>query len=402
MRIVYIFLILMGILACVKETPERKDDNKPEQEGLIHNLGLQVNTEGVVTLNGQAYKGVGINYFDAFYRNIKDASADTYKEGFRQLKENNIPFLRFNAGAFWPSEWSLYLNNKEEYFDRFDGFVKAAEDERIGLIPSLFWNYHTIPDIVNEPVNQWGNSNSKTIAFMKTYIEEVVTRYVSSPAILGWEFGNEYSNNIDLPGLNHLPPTWENLGCPVTRTAADKLSSADLTVALNEFSNTIRKFDVSRMIFSGNAIPRESAYHLKMNQTWEADNINQYNISLNNQNPDLINSFTIHLYLKEDSKRFADSPDASIKDIIRVSMEYSEKKKKPLFIGEFGAPLTLGANEESVFMDFLEGIEMYKVPLSCLWVFDFPQQNADWNITYDNARRYMLEEVAKLNNRLSQ
>lgn len=393
----------MSLSSCEKETLGNEDEPEPEQEGpIIHNLGLQVNSEGVVTLNGEAYKGVGVNYFDAFYRNIKDGSDESYKEGFRQLKENNIPYLRFTAGAYWPSQWSLYLNNKEEYFKRLDRFVKSAEDEGIGLIPSLFWTYHTIPDIVKEPVNQWGNSNSKTIEFMKTYIEEVVTRYSSSPAIWAWEFGNEYNLHIDLPGLDHLPPTWESLGCPSFRTAADKLSSADLTIAINEFSNTIRKFDASRMITSGNSIPRESAYHLKMDQSWEYDTMNQYNISLDNQNPDVLDSYSIHLYPKEDSNRFADSPDASIKDIIRVSMEYSVKKKKPLFIGEFGAPLTLGAEEQSIFMEIMEGIEMYKVPLSCVWVFDLPQQDSDWNITTTNSRKYMLEEIAKLNDRFKE
>ncbi len=402
MKIARIMLIATSLLACGNNTIESEDDNNSGQAGVVHELGLQVNPEGIVIKNGQVYRGVGVNYFDAFYRNIKDGSDETYKVGFRQLSKNNIPFVRFTAGAFWPSEWSLYINNKAEYFERLDRFVEAAEDEGIGLIPSLFWAHHTIPDIVKEPVNQWGNSNSKTIGFMKTYVEEMVTRYLTSPAILGWEFGNEYNLHIDLPGLNNLPPTWKNLGCPATRTAADKLSSTDLMVALNEFASTIRQYDASRMIFSGNSIPRESAYHLKTEQSWDADNINQYNISLDNQNPGLINSFTIHLYPHGNPKRFADSPNASIKDIIRISMEYSEKKKRPLFLGEFGAPLTLGAKESSVFMEFLEGIEMYKVPLSCVWVFDLPQQNADWNITYDNARRYMLEEVAKLNDRLNQ
>ncbi len=235
---------------------------------------------------------------------------------------------------------------------------------------------------------------------MKIYIEEMVTRYISSPAIWGWEFGNEYNLRIDLPGLNNLPPTGESLGCPATRTAADKLSSADLKVALNEFASTIRQYDASRMVFSGNSIPRESAYHLKMDQTWEADNISQYKISLDNQNPLQLNSYTIHLYPKENSSRFTDSPDTSIKDIIRISMDYAEENKKPLFIGEFGAPLTLGAEEESVFMEIMEGIEMYKVPLSCVWVFDLPQQNADWNITTTNSRQYMLEEIRKLNDRI--
>ena len=366
----------------------------------MHSMGLQVDADGVVTYKGTAYKGVGVNYFDAFYRNIKDASDTTFMEGFRQLKEYNIHFVRFMAGGFWPSDWELYLNNKDAYFSRFDRIVKSAEDAQIGLMPSLFWNYHTIPDIVGETVNQWGNSRSRTIEFMKTYTKEVVTRYLSSPAILGWEFGNEYSNQIDLPGIKHLPPVWESLGCPSSRSELDKLTSSDLVAALDEFASTIRQIDGSRMIFSGNSIPRESAYHLRIDQTWEVDDINQYNISLDNQDPDVLGSFTIHLYPKEDSKRFADIPNASIKDIIRISMEYSEKKKKPLFLGEFGAPLTLGPTEESVFMEFLECIEKYQVPLSCVWVFDFPPQNSDWNITTTNSRKYMLQEIGKLNDSL--
>lgn len=400
MRFMYMIMVLMLLFSCEKETLGDKDDKDPEQQGSPHGLGLQVNTDGVVTLNGHEYKGVGVNYFDAFYRNIKDASDVSYEEGFRQLKENNIPYLRFMAGAYWPSEWSLYLNNKVEYFKRLDRFVKSAEDEGIGLIPSLFWTHHTFPDLVKEPVNQWGNTNSKTIEFMNTYIEEVVTRYVSSPAIWGWEFGNEYNLHIDLVGINIDLPTWENLGCPATRTEADKLSSTDLTIAINEFSNTIRKYDVSRIIFSGNSIPRDCAYHLKKDQKWEADNINQYTMSLESQNSGLLNSFTLHLYPENNSKRFADLPDASIKDIIRISKEYSDIKKKPLFIGEFGAPVSMDIDEQAVFMEMLEGIEMYKVPLSCVWVFDLPSQNSDWNITFMNARKYMLGEIGKLNDRL--
>lgn len=81
-------------------------------------------------------------------------------------------------------------------------------------------------------------------------------------------------------------------------------------------------------------------------------------------------------------------------------MDYAEKNKKPLFLGEFGAPLTLGAEEQAVFMEMMEGIEMYKVPLSCVWVFDFSHQDSDWNIMTTNSEKYMLEEIGKLNDRI--
>jgi predicted TIM-barrel fold metal-dependent hydrolase len=45
-------------------------------------------------------------------------------------------------------------------------------------------------------------------------------------------------------------------------------------------------------------------------------------------------------------------------------------------------------------------IEESPVPLAALWVFDLPSQNADYNITADNARSYQLREVAEANARV--
>ena len=64
---------------------------------------------------------------------------------------------------------------------------------------------HVVPDLVGESCNQWGNPESKTRQFMRTYVREVVSRYVNSPAIWGWEFGSEYNLSLD------NPDRWRNL-----------------------------------------------------------------------------------------------------------------------------------------------------------------------------------------------
>lgn len=167
-----------------------------------------------------------------------------------------------------------------------------------------------------------------------------------------------------------------------------------MIVALEEFSKTVRKLDVSRIIFSGNSIPREAACNLDSRKTWDLDNSSQFEVVLGMQNPDPLNSITIHLY-PTTTNRFSDSPTTSLKEIIRISMEDARKKKKPLFIGEFGA--AIGAEEKIKFKELLDGIETYNVPISAVWVFDLPQQNTDWNITSSNSRKYMLEEIGNLN-----
>jgi hypothetical protein len=70
-----------------------------------------------------------------------------------------------------------------------------------------------------------------------------------------------------------------------------------------------------------------------------------------------------------------------------------------LVIGEFGVPGT-GPEVEKEFRRLLRIIEESPIPLAAVWVFDLPSQNADYNITADNARSWQLREVAEANARM--
>ncbi|NQV34072.1 MAG: hypothetical protein HQ515_15375, partial [Phycisphaeraceae bacterium] len=48
----------------------------------------------------------------------------------------------------------------------------------------------------------------------------------------------------------------------------------------------------------------------------------------------------------------------------------------------------------------IKAIETNRVPLSAFWVFDYPGQNKDWNVTWDNDRQYMLSLVSEVNQRM--
>lgn len=88
--------------------------------------------DGVLFKDGDPYRGIGVNCFDAFARTLAD-----------------------------PNDTS----------------------HGVGLIPSLFWCIPMVPDLVGEPCDQWGNPAGETHEFMRTYVREVVTRYVDSPAL---------------------------------------------------------------------------------------------------------------------------------------------------------------------------------------------------------------------------
>jgi len=268
--------------------------------------------------------------------------------------------------------------------------VQSAARHGVGLIPSLFWNLSTVPDLVGEPCNQWGDANSRTIAFMRQYTRELVTRYAWSPAIWGWEFGNEYNLSADLPNaVEHRPPVAPELGTPAPRAAEDDITSAALSVALREFAGEIRRHDPQRILSSGNAFPRMSAWHQAAEKSWQADSREQFAGVFAAENPSPINSLSVHAYdLTSDIGR------------LDQAMSVARATRKPLFVGEFGVPGATTPESKEKFFAILSAIETNGVPLSALWVFDFEAQAKDWNVNSTNDRSWQLDAIQQVNERI--
>ena len=396
------FIALQNSCNVGKETEENEiPDNKDPYPG------LSVSTAGQLLLNGNEFYGIGVNYFNAFTRTLEVGQLDdrSYEIGFAYLKERDIPFIRFSLNGYWPKNWDLYKNNPDRFYKNLDTFVKTAEEYGIGLIPSFFWHNSTIPDLVGESVNQWGNVNSKTHKFMRKFIQEIVVRYRDSQAIWGWELGNEFNLLVDLPGDDsNLPPVVPSLGTPTYRTKEDKLSTSDLLVMLKSFANEIRKYDHSRIIISGNAIPRPAAWHLRQNRQWTADTKDQFIQMLGVQNMDPVDNLSVHIYPSASDEAYFSDGKEDIDGIIKACMDASRQLKKPLFVGEWGAQEVLyGSETPNKFKEILSSIEENQVPLSAMWVFDYPPHDIDEgiNVSPDNGRReYMLQEIKEANIRL--
>ena len=301
------------------------------------------------------------------------------------------------ACGFWPVNWQLYLRDKESYFRRLDQVVHSAEKHQVGLIPSLFWHVPTISDIVGEPLDQLGNQDSRTSAFIRQYTSEVVLRYKDSPAIWGWEFGNEYNLAVDLPNASeHRPQVVPHLKTAHERTARDELSSQAMLVAFSQFASAVRMHDSHRVLITGNSLPRPSAYHNTTEKSWKADSKSQFEEMLLRDNPDPFDLLSVHVY-----GNTGQAGTTSLEELMATLVDVSQRAKKPIFIGEFGVPNTLGADQEKAqFIEMLDAFETSQVPLAAFWVFDLPGQ-AEWNVTAENERSYMLELVGNANQRIT-
>jgi endo-1,4-beta-mannosidase len=253
---------------------------------------------------------------------------------------------------------------------------------------------------MNEPMDQLGNPKSKSIAFIKQYTKEIVTRYKNSPAVWGWELGNEYNLGIDLPNASdHRPWVWPDLGTATNRTARDELTSQQMLVVMDEFAKTVREYDKTRMISTGNAVPPWYAYHNTLNRSWDVDTVDQYKEILSRDNPNPFDTISVHIYPLKDKKYAARAKNIS--ELIKVTQETAIKAKKPFFLGEFGCPISFGDEVKPVYTEFINAIEKFNVPLAALWVFDMEGQKKDWNVNFTNKRAFMLEEISKANKKIN-
>lgn len=355
--------------------------------GQAESPGLRAGPDATVLKDGKPFRARGVNYFSCFLRTLSDGSNTSYDEGFRVLAENHIPFARFCATGFWPKDMELYQTDREEYFRRFDGVVQSAEKWGIGLVPSLFWHVSCVPDLVGEPLDQWANPESKTIAWMREYVGDVVTRYRNSPAIWAWEMGNEFSLKASLPNAKeHRPPVYPKLGTAESRSERDDMTFEMMRTAFVEFAREVRKNDANRLILTGDALLRPGAWHQEHEGKWTHDTKEQFEEMLAKVNPDPVDGISVHAY--DDCAQ-----------LLAWSVEAAKKMNKPLFVGEFGVSGT-GPESEAKFRELLKMVDLPSIPLAALWVYDFPSQDKNFNVTADNARAWQLREIAEANARI--
>jgi hypothetical protein len=352
--------------------------------------GLYVRN-GVLMRHGQPYHGIGANYQTLFARLMNNQNDTSSLENLAALGKAGIPFVRFRASGFYPQNQKLYLEDRPEFFRRMDRVVKSAEQNHVGLIPSLFWRLRTVAELVGEQPNQFGSPESKSSAFIRQFTREMVGRYKNSPAIWGWEFGNEANLATDIPPMQ---PRRRQLGVRFGGLETEGLdrpvfTSESLRAVHSLFAKTVREIDSSRIIETGCGLPRPAAWHNARGEFRQPDNESQFTSVLLSQNPAPVDVISVHIY--EKPLRAFHFGSGRVAPFIAGLMQTSAAARKPLFIGEF--PTRNRAQTD----EFLSAIEENHVPLSAFWVFDYPPQAATMNVDFHNERAFVIDQVAKAN-----
>jgi hypothetical protein len=367
---------------------------------------LSIDSNGILRRNGTPYCAIGVNYNDAFWRHLSNPSDRTYEQGFADLQSHGIPFVRIPISGYWPDDMKLYQTDAATFFARVDDVVGSAGAHGIGVIADLYWAWFMVPDLVGEPVSSWGNPDSATSKFMTQFTRDVVFRYRHTSAIWAWEFGNEYSLQVDLPNAaSFRPPVVPSLGTPTTRSSADDLTTAMIVTAFEQFSMTVQQLD-DRPVTTGNSIPRSEAEQTrKTTQFGALDSRSDFmgNLVLVNPSPGY-QLASIHLYHSDiTQQRFATGYISSYDELLSLSSMATNGSSAALFAGEFGASDVLDGGQGAAISEnqkLIDAIVRNRVPLSAVWVFDTENQNLvdqGWNITFTNSRAPVLQAIIDAN-----
>ena len=350
--------------------------------------GLHVAKNGAVNIAGRRFAGFGLNYFGAFAHYWhRPADKDGFKDAFAKIKTYGIDYIRLPFCGYGANYYSRWDQDPDGIYGRLDRIVGAAEELHLGLIADLCWSCAAIPEHVGGHRSDYGDPESETVKYALGYIRAIVSRYADSPAVWGWEIGNEYNLEADLcDGRN-----WSWLPDYVkSPTGFDYMTSKEMLTFFALAAETVREIDPWRMISTGHGDTRSCASSLAAaaesvnpmthiwNTRWDEQSRGDFDRINSVMTPDPADTLSFHLQHAtcDGSERYTETFDRfgeklSQKEYLAAYAESAAALKKAVFLGEMGDYQDLRGEPETAehFRTLCEDIIDAGIPLSCAWLF---------------------------------
>lgn len=359
-----------------------------------YKYGLHIESDGTVTLEGKPFYGYGVNYFGAFvrYAEQKENCPKDFIKGLSGLASYNIPFIRMPLCGYYPSYYDFFDEEPEKVFSYMDEVLEECRKNNIGVIVSLMWWDAVAAAHVGGKRSDMGVKGSAVLEYAKAYTRAIVQRYVSHPAVWGWEIGNEYNLDADLCDKQLKQFLWpEGIdGMPLDNVNGyDYFTSAELQVYYTETAKVIREYDDYRMITTGNGEMRPFAYAVHKSSSkagedhlwemkWNGNTRKQFDYMNEYLTPDPIDTVCFHFQnaATDWSKNYVFSHDVfgktlSSEEYFKAYYETAKKLGKGCFFGEFGDMLACESESDVIekFKDVTDAISNSGIQIAALWQF---------------------------------
>ena len=355
---------------------------------LIMNFGITLGENGRYQMNGEDFYGYGVNAFPLIWWKWNDRSDNTCQTLFPLIKKYNIPFVRMPLSGYLVKHFQLYLENPEEYFAVIDEVLDEAEKHQIGIIAYVFGN-NTYVELCGDKASAIGDVNSRSQAFIRKYMDDVIRRYAGRRCIWGWEITNECNLFADVmhEDIKGFPGVFSD-GEPNNPNGYDYLTSEEVRVYYEEVAKIIRRYDTYRIISNGNgdirpaakAMYRASQAMNKETHMWEiVDGVNtrQEFYEMNAYfTPDPLDTMCYHMGNAYQNRYYNGRFDRWGEDLsyLQYLLEYkkaAELANKGLYFGEFGDFDEMLDAEETPerFCRILDDMMVADIQLASLWQF---------------------------------
>jgi hypothetical protein len=358
--------------------------------------------------DGKPFRNIGANIPDLFVQFLhgEDAGAT---QTLKNAASVGIKVVRCFGCTWGWDDFQIFINDRSKWLTAYDRMLKRAEDNGIGLVPSLQFNMDMIPTYLRK---YKGLANEQTVNFLTPgtpsnnlaveYITAIVQRYAANPTVSMWEIGNEYNLAADLSAQ------WK------TRPANEIPTSTNIRDFLHQMAALIRKLDKVHPITSGNSDMRSYAWHIRNSMLkhqndpnpldypmdWNKDTLEEYGAMLQWFDPSPLNVVCVHEYpvgkdiyswLKQD-----DQHDL----ILPYTKKVADAMQQPIFVGEFGDTIFKSGKEvvSPFVLDVLRQVREGVAPIAAIWAWEFnngdPAQN-NYSLSLDRTPRLaaMIKET---------
>lgn len=359
-------------------------------------------------LADKKFNAIALNCYDLLTQTYATNKIDDAYRLLETLNKEKVPVIRFTVIGHGYKDYKIFFSAKEQYMNFLDQICQKAEELHIGLIPSFFWLYNGLPDYLDQPIRSWADENSETAQFALSFTEELVTMMKDYKSIWGYELGNEYNLDCDLPSENFLPPLPEG-SVRVRSIEEDAFTSDDFNTVLNFWAKKVKSIDDSdRLLTSGNAILRYNQYNLAETRSWDVDTAEQKEKITKKMHPEYINTVSEHLYHFDDETNeylIVENGKEIRQDFtqhIHLMSEICKKLNKVYFVGEFGYDrfTVFETNERIMIMRKMSFAALEEdVPLMLIWNFSLGILKTE--VTFypeDDLTPLVFELIREINN----
>lgn len=273
----------------------------------------------------EAMAGKELNDYNPMVQRQQKALSDLSKAGFKTIRFFGM--VHESQFKWFKSVYIDDVKSEKIYYQALDKAIELLERNNLRAVFSLGCSAFADEEAGEHLRELVTNPKSVSRKLLNDNIDDIVSRYKNSKAILMWEVTNELTLFWDVQ-----PGTLESNGKRRPTMEASIQFYKDVIAR-------IKKKDPLRLVNSGGSMLRESAYNLNVNKKWGVDTYPQHVDIFRKMHENTFELIDIHYYTNPNPGYYLKNETTGKEFVLNlpVYVKIAETLKLPFYVGEYGA-----------------------------------------------------------------